>query len=73
MSRQAKSLSELQFYVNLLEDFNDKKKYTDYNLLQKDLLIEFGIKTTRSELVELFEPTVEEMVKDIQIQLMNVC
>jgi len=61
------TLSELQFYVNLLEDINGKKKYTNYDTLEKDLLIEFGIRTTRQELNELFEPTLEEQELDLKL------
>jgi len=61
------TLSELQFYVNLLEDINGKKKYTNYDTLEKDLLIEFGIRTTRQELNELFEPTLEEHELDLKL------
>lgn len=62
-----KSLSELQFYVNLLEDINGKKKYNNYDSLKEDLLIEFGIKTTRQELNELYEPNLTEAKLDLKL------
>lgn len=64
-------LSELQYYVNLLEDYHEKK-YTNYELLEKDLLIEFGVRTSRQELNELFEPTIEEEIEDISILYRNI-
>ena len=67
-----KNLSELQFYVNLLEDMHGKRKYSNYELLEKDLLIEFGVKTSRTQLNQLFEPTIEEDEKDLIIQINNV-
>lgn len=72
MSRITKNLSELQFFVNLLEDMHGKKKYSDYELLVQDLLIEFGIISTRKELIELFEPTEDEIRRDLVIQMNNV-
>lgn len=66
------TLSELQFYVNLLEDYNEKK-YSDYELLRRDLLIEFSIKVDRQQLNELFEPTITESEEDIKQMWKNVC
>ena len=65
------NLSELQFYVNLLEDLNEKK-YSDYELLEKDLLIELGIRVDRQKLNELFEPTVEEEERELSIMWRNI-
>jgi hypothetical protein len=72
MSTSITNLSELQLYVNLLEDLHSKKKYTDYELLRKDLLIEFGIKVTIEDIRRLYEPTVEEEIRDREILLRNV-
>ncbi len=65
------NLSELQFYVNLLEDYHEKK-YTNYELLRKDLLIEFGVRITIEEIHQLYEPTIEEEVEDISILYRNI-
>lgn len=65
------SLSELQLYINLLEDLNEKK-YSDYELLRRDLLIEFGVKVDRQQLNVLFEPTIEESERDLKLMWNNV-
>ena len=65
------NLSELQLYVNLLEDLHEKN-YTNYELLKRDLLIEFGVRVTMEEIRELYEPTVEEEVLDRQILYNNI-
>lgn len=72
MSKLVTNLSELQLYVNLLEDLNGKKKYTNYELLKKDLLIEFSVSVTIEKLRLLYEPTVEEEIRDREILLRNV-
>lgn len=72
MSKLVTNLSELQLYVNLLEDLHGKKKYTNYELLKKDLLIEFSVSVTIEEIRLLFEPTVEEEIRDREILLRNV-
>lgn len=64
---QVNNLSELQFYVNILEDHHGKKKYTDYELLRKDLLTEFGVKITRQQINELFEPNIIEEQLDLKL------
>lgn len=65
------NLSELQFYVNLLEDYHEKK-YINYELLRKDLLVEFGVRITIKEIHQLYEPTIEEEVEDISILYRNI-
>jgi len=65
------NLSELQYYVNLLEDYHEKK-YTDYELLKKDLLIEFGVRITIQEIHQMYEPTIEEDVEDMSILYRNI-
>lgn len=72
MSKLVTNLSELQLYVNLLEDLNGKKKYTNYELLRRDLLIEFSVNVTIENIRLLFEPTVEEEIRDREILLRNV-
>lgn len=73
MTKQLNDLEKLQFYINLLEDLNDKKKYLNYDSLIKDLLVEFGIKINRSQLNEIYEPTLEENEEDLKIIYRNVC
>ena len=65
------NLSELQAYVNILEDYHEKK-YSNYELLKKDLLIEFGIKVTIDSIRKLYEPTIEEDALDKQILYNNI-
>jgi len=72
MIKPVTNLSELQAYVNILEDLHGKKKYTNYELLRKDLLIEFRLKIPIEQIRELFEPTVEEEILDREILLKNV-
>lgn len=69
--------SEFRAYIRILEDLNGKKPYTDYELLKKDLLIEFGIRITLSEIRELLDelldiPSLEEEVEDLQIMYKNI-
>lgn len=66
------SLSKLQMYVNILEDLNDKQKYSNYETLCKDLLVNFGIRVKLEEIRELYEPTVEELSTDLEILYNNV-
>lgn len=65
------NLSELQYYVNLLEDYHERK-YTNYELLRRDLLIEFGVKVSREEIQQMYEPTIDEEVEDMSILYRNV-
>lgn len=70
---------ELIFYINLLEDLNNgKKPYVNYETLRKDLLVEFGVKTTIENIRKLFketlsEPTIEDEQEDLKIIYNNVC
>ena len=72
MSNIVTNLSELQLYVNILEE-SKGIKYNNYETLIKDLLLEFGLTVDRQQLNELFEPSIEESVEDIKIMLGNVC
>ena len=68
------NLSELKAYVNILEDFHEKK-YKDYELLRKDLLIEFGVRTSINHIRKLYdmqEPSAEDHAIDMQILYNNV-
>ena len=68
---KALSYSELQNCIDILEDLNDKKKLS-YSDLVKNLLENFSIKISVKELQEYFEPTVEELQEDLEIQYRNV-
>jgi hypothetical protein len=63
---------KLRFYTGILEDINDKQKLS-YSDLSKNLLETFGFRISKIELIELDEPTVEEMKMDLEIQIKNVC
>lgn len=63
--------SKLQQYISILEDLNDKNKLS-YSSLVKDLLESFGIKISIEQLEEYYEPTVEELKEDLEIQYRNV-
>lgn len=65
------SLDELQLYVNLLEEHKNKK-YSDYDLLIRDLKYEFNITTTFKQVKELYEPTAEEEGLDREILYRNI-
>lgn len=71
MSKTVANLSELQLYVNLVNDLHETK-YTNYKDLKKQLLIEFGIDVEIKQLEQLYEPTVEEEIRDREILLRNV-
>jgi len=64
------SLSELQLYINLLEQSNGK--YSDFNELIKDLKSEFGIYVTINELNRINEPTIDDDIIDIRELLKNI-
>jgi hypothetical protein len=65
------TLSELQIYINLLEQ-DKNKTYTNYNELIKDLKYEFNINVTMDEINRIYEPTIEEDVLDREILLKNI-
>ena len=64
------SLSELQLYINLLEQTNGN--YSDSNKLIKDLKGEFGIYVTINELNRLNEPTIDDDFIDVRELLKNI-
>lgn len=74
MEKPDKSINrkEIQKYINILEDLNDKEKYS-YNSLVKSLLENFGLRVKLDEIREIYEPTLEELEKDLVIQYNNVC
>lgn len=65
------TLSELQLYINLLSQTNNKI-YTDYNELIKELKYEFNILVTKEQLDRIYEPTIEEDLLDKQLLLKNI-
>jgi hypothetical protein len=71
MSKKVANLSELQLYVNLINDLHETT-VTNYKELKKQLLIEFGVDVEIKQLEQLYEPTVEEEIRDREILLRNV-
>ncbi len=65
------TLSELQLYINLLEQLRGFV-YNNYDELIKDLKYEFGILVTIDELNRIYEPTMEEDLLDKQELLKNI-
>lgn len=67
----AETLSELQLYINLLQQ--DKNiVYTDNNKLIADLKKEFNITVTIDQLNKLYDPTIDEEIIDKQVLLRNI-
>jgi hypothetical protein len=65
------TLSELQLYINLLEQTKGIK-YSDYNKLIEDLKYEFNVLTTIDELNRIYEPTIDEEILDASLLLKNI-
>ncbi len=65
------TLSELQLYINLLSQSNNKV-YTDYNELIKELKYEFNIIVTKEELDRIYSPTIDEEILDKETLLKNI-
>ena len=70
--KELKDLKELQRCIDILEDLNGKRKYTNYESLTKDLLEYFGLKIERRVLQQLEEPTLEEEILDKELMYKNV-
>lgn len=65
------NLSELQLYINLLQvQYN--RVLNDYEEIIKLLKLEFNIHCKISDLNALYEPTVEEDVKDLEVLYRNI-
>lgn len=73
LTKKPINYSDLQYYMNILEDLNRTMEKKSYSSLVKDLLVNFGIKITVQELNELYEPSIDELEKDLEIQMRNVC
>lgn len=65
------TLSELQLYINLLEQTKGII-YSDYNKLIEDLKIEFNINVTMNEINRIYEPSIDEELLDREILLKNI-
>ncbi len=65
------SLSDLEFYVNLLEERREEV-ITDYDRMVVLLKEEFNIDTTVDQIYKIYEPTLEEDVLDLQIMYKNI-
>ncbi len=65
--------SSLQHHVNILEDLKIIEKNSSYSNLCKNLLETFGIKISIKEIQELYEPSIDELREDLEIQYKNVC
>ncbi len=68
---KVETLSELQLYINFLEQFNNIV-YTNYGKLIEDLKREFNLIVTMDELNRLYEPTVDEEILDKETLLKNI-
>ncbi len=73
MNKELTDLNELQHYISILEDWNGKRKYNNYDSLIKDLLVNFGIKIERNIINQLNEPTLDEEILDKELIYRNVC
>lgn len=65
------TLSELQLYINLLEQ-QKNLVYSDYNKLIEDLKYEFNLNVTMDEINRVYEPTIEEELLDRELLLKNI-
>ena len=65
------SLDELEFYIGLLKDFK-KVKTTVYNEIIKACKEELNVDVTEEDLNRLYEPNVEEEIKDLELIHKNV-
>ena len=63
--------SEIEMYIFMLQE-QKKKMYTNYKELQKDLLEEFEISVSESDISKVYEPILEEDQLDIQFMLRNI-
>lgn len=73
MKTETKSitLEELEFYIGLLKDFG-KIKSTVYEEIIKAGKKDLGIVITKADLDRLYEPTIEEDIKDLELIYKNV-
>lgn len=71
-SKETLDYSKIQGLVNTLEDLRIVEKNSSYSNLCKNLLETFGIKLNIKEIQELYEPTVDEIKEDLEIQYNNV-
>ncbi len=62
---------EIEVYKQILTDLNDGKKLS-YNELEELLLINFGLKITKQELISMDSPTFLDESIDLKIQYRNI-
>lgn len=62
---------DLDVCRGILEDLHDGKKL-GYSELVEELLINFGVKTTKEELIKLDEPTAYDERLDLLLQYKNI-
>ncbi len=64
-------VSEIQMYIFMLEE-QYKRMYTNYQALKDDLLKEFEIDVSLSDISKIYEPIMEEDSLDMQFILRNI-
>lgn len=62
---------ELDLYRGIIKDLHDGKEL-GYSELERELLINFGIRITKKELIQLDEPTMLDSLVDLKIQYRNI-
>lgn len=63
--------SEIEMYIFMLQE-QKKKIYSNYKELKEDLLKEFEIDVSESDISKVYEPILEEDQLDIQFMLRNI-
>ena len=64
-------VSELELYINQLKQ-QTGKPYTNWSELIKDLKYEFNINTTLEQINEVYSPSLEESVLDLELMYKNI-
>ncbi len=57
---------ELDFYRGMISDLHDGKQLS-YEELVKELLVEFGIRITKKEIIEFLDPTAIDLAEDLKV------
>ncbi len=71
-TKKPTNYSEIQKHIDVLGYLGLVEKNSSYSCLCKNLLENFGIKVSLSEIQELYEPSIEELKTDLEIQYNNV-
>lgn len=71
MIKRITVVSEIQMYIFMLEE-TYKRIYTNYQSLKDDLLKEFEIDVSLSDISKIYEPTQEEDSLDMEFMLRNI-